>query len=53
MQTANESESCVSGSERVFNSEHFDMRFDTMHLMDTELLVQWFQWLYNFVNQNA
>ena len=34
--------------ERVFNSEHFDMRFVTMPLMVPELLVQWFQWLYQF-----
>ena len=25
--------------ERVFNSEHFDMRLETKHLMVTELLV--------------
>ena len=34
--------------ERVFNPEHFDMRLQTMHLMVPELLVQCFQWLFQF-----
>src|SRR5699024_2743568 len=34
--------------ERVLSPENFDMRLETKHLRVPELLVQWFQWFWQF-----